>query len=278
MALTYSLLGPVMTVARPVGAFFTALCAGTVENLISWHRGEHLTPPKPAVCCLQRDDSQEESNRAPRTLRERLGSGVLFALNDLMDDLTGWLLLGVLLAGTITAFIPESLVGGFLGSGLTSYLVILAVSLPMYVCASASTPIAAALIAKGMSPGAALVFLMAGPATNVATMTMVGAMLGMRTLGVYIGSIVLCVLGMAYGIDFLHHWLGFSIRTALDPSNGEFFPHWLEIAAAVLLALLMARVLVKKVRDWRASMLAAGSSKPRPDPPCRCIAPETGVT
>ena len=123
---------------------------------------------------------------------EKVRAGIGYAFGDLMADLAGWFMLGIILAGIITALVPESFVSSVFGSGLLAYLSMLAVSLPMYVCASMSTPVAAALVMKGMSPGVALILLLAGPATNMATIAMVGGMLGKRSLGIYLGSIALC--------------------------------------------------------------------------------------
>jgi uncharacterized protein len=262
-----------MTVARPVGAFLTALCAGITENLMAGRRSENFSAARATACCNATDDCLESIDLAPKTFPEKLRAGVMFALDDLMADLAGWLLLGFLIAGIITALVPESLVSDMLGSGFTSYLVTLVVGLPMYVCASASTPIAAALIAKGMSPGAALVFLMAGPATNAATMTMVAGLLGKRTLAVYIGSIVLCTLGMAYSIDSLYQGLGWAVKTTTHETSGELLPQWVEIVAAGLLAVLMLRVAVKKLRGRQTS-----TSPAEIVPACGCATGETGGT
>jgi uncharacterized protein len=114
----------------------------------------------------------------------------------------------------------------------------LAVSLPMYVCATLSTPVAAALIMKGLSPGAALVLLMAGPATNMATITMVGAMLGRRTLAIYLGSIVVCTLALGYFTDLIYAAFGISAQASVGAAAG-LIPEWVEIGAAILLAVLV---------------------------------------
>jgi hypothetical protein len=117
----------------------------------------------------------------------------------------------------------------------------------MYVCASMSTPVAAALVMKGLSPGVALILLLAGPATNMATIAMVGGMLGKRSLGIYLGSIALCTLIAAYLTDLLYSALGISARAAAGAAAGEFIPQWLELGAAIVLALLIARALWKKI-------------------------------
>jgi hypothetical protein len=105
------------------------------------------------------------------------------------------------------------------GGGLTAMLAMLTVSLPMYVCATASTPIAAALALKGFSPGALLVFLLAGPATNAATMVMVGRLLGKRAAIIYVGSIIVVTLACAVAADALYLALGFEVHAWLADSG-----------------------------------------------------------
>ena len=137
-----------MTVIRPIVAFFTAVTAGMAEHFFN-------------------------HQPAPEATGESAGMGPALPLTaavvDLLGDIGPLFLLGVLLAGVIAQLLPTSLIDGYLGNPLAAMLVMLVVGLPMYVCATASTPIAAALVLQGLNPGAALVFLMVGPATNAAT-------------------------------------------------------------------------------------------------------------
>ncbi len=252
IALTYSLLDPIMTLVRPVTAFATAVFAGTAENFTtgSYREIQNTVPDRTCLvdgCCDGIDcDPVEHANH--HSFGEKLRAGIRFATDELLEDLATWFLIGVLLAGIISALVPESFITHSVGSGILSYLAMLVVSLPMYVCATMSTPIAAALVVKGLSPGAALVFLVAGPATNVATITMVGGLLGRRTLGIYLVSIVICTLLMAFTTDAVYTALGLSAKAHAGTAGQEFIPYWLELAAAVVLALLVARVYWKRIR------------------------------
>ena len=118
------------------------------------------------------------------------------------------MLVGILFAGVISYAIPEDLIQNYLGGGLGSMLVMLLVGIPLYICATASTPLAASLVAKGMSPGTAFVFLLAGPATNAATITMVARFLGKRSAALYLGVISLCALGAGILLDWFYLKLG----------------------------------------------------------------------
>ena len=117
-------------------------------------------------------------------------------------------------------------------------LAMLAAGIPMYVCATSSTPIAAALILKGLNPGAALVFLLAGPATNAATMAIIRNVFSTRTLFIYLGMISICSLAMGFLVDWIYDFYG--IRAdAIVGRAGEFIPHEVELAAAFVLTSLI---------------------------------------
>jgi uncharacterized protein len=258
IALTYSLLDPLITVIRPITALVTAVVAGITENFAGGSKQLNQPSVADRTCmvdgCCDGTDCAPADHAAHHSLVEKLRTGLRYAFTDLMADLAVWFLLGIFLAGIITALVPASLVSGYFGSGLLAYLSMLVVSLPMYVCASMSTPIAAALVMKGMSPGVALVLLLAGPATNMATIAMVGGMLGKRALGVYLGSIALCTLLAAYLTDMTYSALGISAKAAAGVAAGEFIPPWLEWGAALLLAALIGRVLWKKLtKAWLGS-------------------------
>jgi uncharacterized membrane protein YraQ (UPF0718 family) len=289
IALTYSLLDPIMTVLRPMAAFVTGIVAGTIENFTggSYAESSQGNPDKRCLvdgCCDGEDCGPEEHARH-HTLWEKLSAGLSFAFDELLTDLAKWFLLGVLLAGVITYVVPESLFEGDLASGAAAYVGALLISLPMYVCATLSTPLAAALVMKGLSPGAALVFLIAGPATNVATITMLGGIFGRRTLLIYLGSIVVCTLLFGYLADLLYSGLGISAKAAAGAAGGEIFPSSLESIAAVVLAALCLRATaapwLKKLRPKGARRAPADPALPAcesNDPACCDQAAEPGGT
>jgi hypothetical protein len=176
-----------MTVARPLAAFATAAAAGITENLSGLcARGEIKVKPDlacPLDGCCDGVSCPPEEHARHHSLTEKLVAGLRFALTAVWGDIAAWFFLGLILAGAITALVPEDAAETFLGGGLGSMLLMLAVGIPLYICATASTPIAAALILKGVSPGAALVFLLAGPATNATSLTVLLRILGKRGHG-----------------------------------------------------------------------------------------------
>lgn len=170
---------------------------------------------------------------------EKLKSGLAFSFGDLVDDIGGWLLIGVLLAGLISVFISPALVETYLSNELLSMLFMLLIATPLYVCATASTPIAAALVLKGISPGAALVFLLAGPATNVATITVVARVIGKKATLLYVGSILICSLAMGVLVNTIYRALGIDIVEWTTRSEAESFGVVAYLSTFILLALIV---------------------------------------
>jgi hypothetical protein len=234
IAVTYAMMDPLMTAARPIAAFFTALAAGVAENLFSFRRGEPPAVPDltcPVDGCCDGVNCDPEVHRNHHRLHEKLRAGLRFAVTDLWGDIAPWFFFGLLLAGAITVLIPDDFFSRHLGSGLPAMLLMLAVGIPLYICATASTPIAAALILKGVSPGVALVFLLAGPATNAASITVLAATLGKRATAVYLAAIAVCSVLMGWALDQAYAALGLSAKAAAGQA-AEIVPVWLEWAAA----------------------------------------------
>ena len=168
---------------------------------------------------------------------EKLIAGLRFALKEVWEDMAVWFFIGLLLAGFITAIIPQDLIHKYVGGGLPAMLIMLAVGIPLYICATASTPIAAALILKGVSPGAALVFLLAGPATNVTSLTVLFKILGKRATVIYFAAIAISTVCFGLILDKLYITLGLS-ATAMIGQAGEIIPPWIKwIGALVLLGI-----------------------------------------
>ncbi len=248
ISITYALLDPIMTVARPVVAFITAAVAGITENLLGPNNGStRITPDLtcPVDGCCDGENCSSEEHRQHHTFWEKLSAGMRFAVDDLWEDLAGWFMIGMLLAGLITVLIPPDMFGKYLGSGLPAMLIMLAVGIPLYICATASTPIAAALILKGVSPGAALVFLLAGPATNIASLTVLTGVLGKRATAIYLTSIAVCAVGFGLIVDLVYASLGISAQAVVGQAS-EIVPHW----AGVIGALMILAVSVKPI--WKA--------------------------
>ena len=232
ISITWALLDPIMTIARPLSAFITAFVAGISENLI--HRPE---PPglimadqgSPGDSCC--DDTEGTS-----TMKKIL-AGINYPAKDIWGDLAGWFFVGLLLAGIISALIPDDMIAHWLGGGLSSMLIMLLFGIPLYICATASTPIAAAFILKGVSPGAALVFLLVGPATNITSLSVLLGILGKRATVLYLLSISVVSVICGLLVDQVYTTLAISAKATVGQAR-EIMPEMLEIGATILLIAL----------------------------------------
>jgi uncharacterized protein len=264
MAITYALMDPIMTVARPIAAFCTAAVAGISENLLGYKKAARLQEADrkcPVDGCCDGIDCPSEIHRHHHTFRQKTLAGMRYAFTEFWGDLAGWFLFGILLAGVITTLIPKDVFARYLGSGWPAMLLMLAVGIPLYICATASTPIAAALILKGVSPGAALVFLLAGPATNIASLTVLAGVLGKRATALYVGAIAACAVVFGLLLDKVYAALGISAVAAVGQA-AEVLPSWLEWSAVFFLlaisvkpvkALIVARL--RKLKPPKAGSL-----------------------
>ncbi|MEK6198488.1 MAG: SO_0444 family Cu/Zn efflux transporter [Desulfobacterales bacterium] len=246
MAITYALLDPIMTVARPVSAFITAVAAGITENLLHTQKEEDWEKVIDRSCpidnCCDGNDCSPEEHARHHSFGEKIWSGLKFAVDDLWGDLAGWFFAGLLLAGVISAIIPQELMVQYLGGGLHSMLIMLIVGIPMYICATASTPVAAALILKGVSPGAALVFLLVGPATNVTSLSVLFGLLGKRATAIYLIMLSLFAVLSGLVVDMIYNNFGVSASVVAGQA-GEVIPYWLQFVGALIVILLSIKPL-----------------------------------
>jgi len=226
-----------MTVARPIAAFIAAITAGFTENLMHPSTPQFIMQPNLSCpvenCCSGRDCSAEEHTKH-HTFFEKLNAGIRFALFDVWEDLAVWFAAGLILAGVITVFVPEPTMVRYLSGGPWSLLIMLAVGIPIYICATASTPIAAALILKGVSPGAALVFLLTGPATNITALSTIMGILGKRATAIFLFTLSLCALLCGLALDYIYIWLNISAQATIGTS-AQIIPYPLQLLSALIL-------------------------------------------
>lgn len=239
---TYGLLGPLLTIARPVAALVNGLLTGSLA--IFWDKekeADSITQSQQSPSCAIPKNSSPETSK---NLIEKLKSAINYGFVELLEDVSKWLVIGIITGGMISFLIPTSFVENYLGNPLMSYSLMLLIGIPMYVCATGSIPIAAALILKGMSPGAGFVFLFAGPATNTATLSFVGGKLGKKHLILYLTTILLCSVAFGALIDYV--WISAGQDLSLISGAMEMLPEWLKIASALLLLALMLRPFVMR--------------------------------
>ena len=236
---TYSLMGLPFAIIRPIAAFLTAVLGGTLVNKIE------APSTLPLWGSASESPSQEEKNK---TLPQR-GSwegAFTYAFIEMMEDIGKWLVIGLVIAGIITAAVPDTWFTAFQGNTLYSILFVLLFSIPMYLCATGSIPIALALMMKGLTPGAALVLLMAGPASNVASILIINKVLGRKTLAIYLFSIIIGAIVFALGIDYLlpADWFTAPLAYMKDCCMEQ--PGWFSILCTILMVLLLLHALSPK--------------------------------
>ncbi|MGZ0655862.1 SO_0444 family Cu/Zn efflux transporter [Coraliomargarita sp. W4R72] len=266
---TYALLGGLFTGVRIAVAFATGIVTGYLIELFCKETPKEKTAPAsqpfggmsfaptgaapvidlqqnlsadvttPKSCC----SSQTEPKRSPM-------EALRYAFVTLPSDLANALIIGLVLAGLITTLMPTDLLSGSLSTGPLAFLLATAISLPLYVCATASIPMAYALMAAGLSPGAALVFLIAGPATNTATIVTVWKMLGHRATVIYLTSLLV--------ISWLAGWL-FNTALSNEAKAGATHTHaaihpslWQHGTGLLLIGLLVFSV-------WKAKQVTTKS-------------------
>ncbi|MFC1666495.1 SO_0444 family Cu/Zn efflux transporter [Candidatus Omnitrophota bacterium] len=243
---TYALLGWVFTVFRVAASFLTGVFAGVFANIL-FKEDEHKEPSEnKAKCKMCEDGDHSESGHS---FFDKTRSVFGYAFGVLLKDVGKWLLIGILIGGVISYFIPEEFIARYLGSGWQSMIIMLLIGIPMYVCSSGSIPIAAALMLKGMNPGAAFVFLLAGPATNSVALTVISNQFGKKTVFVFLTSIIGCSLALGGLLN--HIWRFLNIDTlSYIARHGDIIPSWIKIAASsfLLVCILLNMLNLKSLK------------------------------
>jgi len=233
---TYSLLGLPFAIVRPVAAFFTSIFAGLVTNV--------FTSNEESVKVITPKNKEEQKLSFSQKIKKVFQYGYV----EMMEDIGKMLLFGLVIAGLIAYFVPDNFFTMFKDNTILTMLLILVVAIPMYVCATGSIPIAIALMMKGMSPGTALVLLMAGPAANIASMMVIGKVLGKKTFVIYLITLIIGAISFGLIMDnFLPaSWFDVSnFGMAAHHHNGGFY-YFKIVCSFILFALLINSILFHK--------------------------------
>ena len=213
----------------------TSCCSSKVEE------------KKESSCCSTKKEAGETSccssshaeTQIENTLLSKIASGVKYAFTDLLDNIIFWLVIGIVFAAVVQTFVPSDTLIKY-GSGWMGMLVMLLVGIPMYVCATASTPLAAGFLLAGISPGAVIVFLLAGPATNMATLGIITKQMGKRTMWLYLTGIMSTALISGFVVNYLVGLWGIDLSQHLEMSHNH-VPEIIQLASFILLLLLSLR-------------------------------------
>ena len=248
---TYSLLGLPFALIRPIAACCNALMGGMLVNAFADEKeGREISEEDTKSCCCHHEGQLgvaevkgQKSKVKGLSMVNKLKEALQFGFVEMMGDIGKWLVIGLIIAGLITVFVPESFFTIFKGSTLMSMLLVLCIAIPMYICATGSIPIAVALMLKGLTPGAALVLLMAGPACNMASILVINKVLGRKTLFVYLFSIITMAICWGCIVDYClpQEWFMTGMMAkACHEAEGT---SWFNIGCTILLTLLLLNVL-----------------------------------
>jgi uncharacterized membrane protein YraQ (UPF0718 family) len=239
ISITYALIDPIMTVFRPLSALITAITAGMFATFVEKREADGngndgKTEPE---CCEGTCEHDEPHNGQ----KGKLLSGLFhYAFVDLLNDIVFWLMIGIVAAGIISALVPVNFFESYTGAGVPSMFIMLIVGIPIYMCAASSTPIAAVLIMKGLNPGAALVFLLSGPATNIGTIAAVGKFLGRKMMAIYLGTIAVVSILLGIFLNSLYSGLQIS-PAAVAGKASEIIPPPLKLTGSLILSVIIVR-------------------------------------
>ncbi|MCC5824386.1 MAG: SO_0444 family Cu/Zn efflux transporter [Phycisphaerales bacterium] len=268
--ITWALFGPVFALARPIIAVITAFLAGLAINAAD---REPRTPPEKTQPAPPLPEPPSPPP-PPKPLGEKLQTARVHGFGTMLRDLAPWLAWGILAAALIGAAVPEGWIAEHVGTGLWPKVLMLFIGIPIYICATSSTPLAWSLVMAGLSPGAAIVLLLVGPAVNVATMSWVIKDLGVKVLAIYISVIaaVALVAGTIFDAFFAHAMVLAEGAGATHAAGGPWA--WAKAIGAVLFLALLANALYtrfapKKTASCCAAEPAAPSccGTPKPDVP-----------
>ncbi len=251
ISVSWALLDPFMTIIRPVAALCTAMVAGISENLFFWDKtNREVVVDNTCLVdgCCDGIDCPEEEHKHHHTFIEKMVAGLGFAFGSVWAGIANWFFVGLIIAAIITIMVPDSFMAEFLGGGISSMLVMLVVGIPLYICATASTPVAAALVLKGVSPGAALVFLLVGPATNITSLSVLFGILGKRSTFLYLAAIAFCAVVFGLLTDFFYQQFTISPQAVVGSATG-LLPFWVKLVSALVLCLISIKPVYAGIRN-----------------------------
>ena len=260
---TFSLMGLPFAIIRPIAALATAIFGGKMVNVIEGDEGagKFDSTNEQTHDDLCGDSCCGGHDKVPTSFVGKIIEALRYAYIDMMESVGKWLVVGLIVAGLITIFVPDSYFEIFKDNSFTSMLLVLCISIPMYLCATGSIPIAVALMMKGLTPGAALVLLMAGPACSVASVLVVSKVLGRRTLTAYLFSIISGAIGFGLVTDYLLPRAWFMSHLVANDACCEEKSSLFATSCTILLFLLLANAFIRRRFRSKANINSKNTMK-----------------
>ncbi len=247
---TYGMMGPIFAIFRPIAAFITGILGGAITNIFDKDNTDfklmQVEADASSCCSSGSCHSHENSSDKHDTKISKIWSGMNYAFVEFLDDISGHLIVGVILAGLISFLIPDNFFTNYGGDGLVGMLIMIAVGIPLYVCATSSIPIAVSLMLKGISPGAAFVFLVVGPATNAATITLIANTLGKKLMVIYLSVISIFAIISGLVLNMIFNIFG---QPKLMLMQHEMTNNWFVYLTTAIFSILLIASLYRKFRN-----------------------------
>ena len=245
ISISYALLDPLMTIVRPIAAIITSISAGIIEKIFGRKNDLRTNPVKEDSCKCEENESRV--NISGKNFWQRLKDSFNYGFLDFFGDIVIYIIIGYILAALISTLVPEEFIlENLAGKGIFPMLGMLVLGIPLYICSTSATPIAAALLLKGVSPGAALVLLLSGPATNITTILAVGKFLGKRSLLLYILSIMLVSLSLGLALNWLYDFLRLAPQARIG-EGAELIPYGIKLISTFFFIILVLFLAWKKI-------------------------------
>lgn len=240
---TYGFLGPVFGVFRPISAFFIGIFGGISALFINTEKPAIPEDPinEKSCCCNSNCETQEHENKTNNVF-EKINNIFEHAFKTLLDDITLPLVIGIVISGFISWLIPDNYFADLNVPVLVQMLAMIVVGIPLYICATSSLPIGAALLLKGLSPGVVFVLLVAGPATNSATVALIVKQFGKKFFILYFAAISILSMGFGLLLDKIISIYNFSINIGLDKHGEHEQTILLNISAIIFLLLILLSI------------------------------------
>lgn len=249
IAATYSLLGPAFAIIRPVAALVTAFVGGMLVN-------------REDKACDTGCVSEVDTIDAPASdsFVGKIKDALRYGFVEMIQNIGKWLIIGLVIAAAITVFIPDGFFTFFADYPLLSMIAVVIVAVPMYVCSTGSIPIALSLMLKGLSPGAAFVLLMAGPAANFASIIIVGKSLGKKVAAIYLATIVMGAIAIGMCIDYLMPRDWFTMPLVAGHTHCHLDVGLFPGICSVTLILLLINALIRKYLPTKSEKMENGQT------------------
>jgi len=233
---TFSLMGLPFAIIRPFAALITGITGGWITSYTTSNEVNKTT---------------ETKEEASKSFLSRIVDTFHYGFVIFIQDIAKWLIIGLVLASAVSAIIPDSYFDVLKLSPFVQMLLVLAISIPLYICATGSIPLAAILLAKGISPGAAFVLLMAGPATNLATITVIGKVMGRKSLFSYLATIIVGALAFGLIIDYFLplEWFAQKLSSGMAHEHGNALKWWQIASGIILISLIINGYIVRYIKS-----------------------------